>query len=123
MAERLSNPAPSFTFDSIERAIEDVRAGRFVVHGSHDRDRVRRGRFAIEIDAGQAFGTAHHASTRGCLLALDELAKRGRPDLVLDLRDTPAPSNQHGHETKSDTHLCVHSSGTGASCRRVHQPR
>ena len=42
-------------------------------------------RFTIEIDASNAFGTAHHASTRGCLLALDELAKRGRPDLVLDL--------------------------------------
>jgi ribosomal protein L11 methyltransferase len=62
-----------------------VRAGRFLVHGSHDRDSVPRNRFTIEIDADQAFGTAHHASTRGCLLALDALAKRGRPDLVLDL--------------------------------------
>ncbi len=62
-----------------------VRAGRFVIHGSHDRETIPRGRFAIEIDASNAFGTAHHASTRGCLLALDELAKRGRPDLVLDL--------------------------------------
>ncbi|HUU67217.1 MAG TPA: 50S ribosomal protein L11 methyltransferase [Methyloceanibacter sp.] len=62
-----------------------VRAGRFVIHGSHDRDTIPRGRFAIEIDASNAFGTAHHASTRGCLLALHELAKRGRPDLVLDL--------------------------------------
>lgn len=62
-----------------------VRAGRFVIHGSHDRDSVPASRFAIEIDASNAFGTAHHASTRGCLLALDELAKRGRPDLVLDL--------------------------------------
>lgn len=62
-----------------------VRAGRFLIHGSHDRDRVTRNRFTIEIDADQAFGTAHHASTRGCLLALDELAKRGRPDLALDL--------------------------------------
>jgi len=62
-----------------------VRAGRFVIHGSHDRDKVRRNRFTIEIDADQAFGTAHHASTRGCLMALDALVKRGRPDLVLDL--------------------------------------
>lgn len=62
-----------------------VRAGRFLVHGSHDRDRIARNRFTIEIDADQAFGTAHHATTRGCLLALDELAKRGRPDLVLDI--------------------------------------
>ncbi len=62
-----------------------VRAGRFLVHGSHDRGTVPRNRFTIEIDADQAFGTAHHASTCGCLLALDALAKRGRPDLVLDL--------------------------------------
>ena len=62
-----------------------VYAGRFVVHGSHDRGTVGRGRFTIEIDADQAFGTAHHASTRGCLLMLDALAKHGRPDLVLDL--------------------------------------
>ena len=39
-----------------------VAAGRFLVHGSHDRSRVARGRYSIEIDAGQAFGTAHHAS-------------------------------------------------------------
>jgi ribosomal protein L11 methyltransferase len=62
-----------------------VRAGRFLIHGSHDRDTVTRNRFTIEIDADQAFGTAHHASTHGCLLMLDALAKRGRPDLVLDL--------------------------------------
>jgi len=62
-----------------------VRAGRFLIHGSHDRDNITRNRFTIEIDADQAFGTAHHASTRGCLLMLDALAKRGRPDLVLDL--------------------------------------
>ena len=62
-----------------------VRAGRFLVHGSHDRNNVTRNRYTIEIDADQAFGTAHHATTRACLLALDELAKWGRPDLVLDI--------------------------------------
>ena len=62
-----------------------VRAGRFLIHGGHDRENVARSRFTIEIDADQAFGTANHASTRGCLLMLDALAKRGRPDLVLDL--------------------------------------
>ncbi len=40
---------------------------------------------SIEIDAGQAFGTAHHASTRGCLLALDEQLKRRRPRIVIDI--------------------------------------
>ena len=42
-------------------------------------------RLAIEIDAGQAFGTAHHASTRGCLLALDDVLKRTRPRVILDI--------------------------------------
>ena len=62
-----------------------VRAGRFLVHGSHDRGRVPRRRLTIEIDAGQAFGTAHHESTRGCLIALDDLLKRLRPRSVLDI--------------------------------------
>jgi ribosomal protein L11 methyltransferase len=62
-----------------------VGAGRFLIHGSHDRGKVSRRLLAIEIDAGQAFGSAHHASTRGCLLALDDLLKRGRPREVVDI--------------------------------------
>lgn len=62
-----------------------VSAGRFLVHGSHDRQRAPSHRFVVEIDAGRAFGTAHHASTRGCLLALDALLKRRRPHSIVDL--------------------------------------
>ncbi|HSA66753.1 MAG TPA: 50S ribosomal protein L11 methyltransferase, partial [Methyloceanibacter sp.] len=62
-----------------------VRAGRFLVHGRHDRGKVPAGRFTLEIDASLAFGTAHHATTRGCLIALDRLLKRGRPAQVLDI--------------------------------------
>jgi ribosomal protein L11 methyltransferase len=62
-----------------------VRAGRFLVHGSHDRGHARHHVLAIEIDAAQAFGTAHHASTRGCLIALDGELKRRSPRSVLDL--------------------------------------
>jgi ribosomal protein L11 methyltransferase len=62
-----------------------VRAGRFLLHGAHDRGKIARGRCTFEIDAGLAFGTAHHASTRGCLLALDALFKRRRPSAVLDI--------------------------------------
>ena len=47
--------------------------------------RAPRQRYAIEIDAGQAFGTGHHASTRGCLLALDDLLKRRRPAFIVDI--------------------------------------
>ena len=53
-------------------------AGRFVVHGSHDRGRIPYGPRAIVVDAGEAFGTAHHGTTLGCLLAIDKLARTGR---------------------------------------------
>ena len=52
-----------------------VAAGRFVVHGAHDRARVRLNRIGIEIEAALAFGTGHHGTTRGCLLALDAICK------------------------------------------------
>lgn len=55
-----------------------VRAGRFVVHGAHDRARVRLNRIGIEIEAALAFGTGHHGTTRGCLLAFEALRKQGR---------------------------------------------
>jgi ribosomal protein L11 methyltransferase len=65
--------------------LKPVRAGRFLVHGAHDRGRVRFNDLAIEIEAALAFGTGHHGTTRGCLLALDDLAKRRRFRRVLDL--------------------------------------
>lgn len=68
-----------------QSALPPVEAGRFVIHGSHDRDRIGFRLNAIEIDAGEAFGTAHHATTRGCLEALDRLARRRRFRSVLDL--------------------------------------
>jgi ribosomal protein L11 methyltransferase len=65
--------------------LRPVEAGRFVVHGSHDRHRVAPSRVAIEIEAARAFGTGHHGTTRGCLLALDRILKAHRPRRVLDL--------------------------------------
>ena len=62
-----------------------VRAGRFIVHGAHDRAQVKSNELGIEIEAALAFGTGHHGTTRGCLLALDDLAKRRRFRNVLDL--------------------------------------
>jgi ribosomal protein L11 methyltransferase len=56
--------------------LKPVRAGRFLVHGAHDRDCVHANDVGIEIEAALAFGTGHHGTTRGCLLALDDLAKR-----------------------------------------------
>ncbi|MEQ1710744.1 MAG: 50S ribosomal protein L11 methyltransferase, partial [Hyphomicrobium sp.] len=68
-----------------QAALPPVAAGRFTIHGSHDRDRVPRGPNAILIDAGEAFGTAHHATTYGCLTAIDRLTRRRAFSQVLDL--------------------------------------
>jgi len=62
-----------------------VRAGRFIVHGQHDRARVPPNKLGIEIEAALAFGTGHHGTTRGCLLLLDEVLKACLPRRVLDL--------------------------------------
>jgi ribosomal protein L11 methyltransferase len=58
--------------------LKPVRAGRFLVYGRHDRLRVKANDVAIEIEAGLAFGTGHHGTTRGCLLHFDRLLKRRR---------------------------------------------
>ena len=65
--------------------LKPVRAGRFLVHGRHDRSRVKANEVAIEIEAGLAFGTGHHGTTRGCLLHFGRLLKRRRPKRVLDV--------------------------------------
>ena len=62
-----------------------VRAGRFIVHGAHDRARIPVNCIGIEIEAALAFGTGHHGTTRGCLLAIDDLVKRKKPWRILDL--------------------------------------
>ena len=68
-----------------QEALPPVQAGRFIVHGSHDRGRVPHGPNAITIDAGEAFGTAHHATTLGCLMAIDRLTRSRAFRRVLDL--------------------------------------
>jgi ribosomal protein L11 methyltransferase len=61
------------------------RIGRFWVHGTHVREEPAAGTVAIQLDAGLAFGSGEHESTQGCLLALDDLARRQRFSRVLDL--------------------------------------
>ena len=62
-----------------------VRAGRFLIHGAHNRRMAAANDLAIEIEAALAFGTGHHGSTRGCLLMLESVARRRRPAAILDL--------------------------------------
>ena len=86
--------AASIVFDSIEakdwvkeslKGLVPVRAGRFIVHGQHDRDQVRPNQLGIEIEAALAFGTGHHGTTRGCLIYLDYVLRAKAPKRMLDL--------------------------------------
>jgi ribosomal protein L11 methyltransferase len=70
----------------VRRELAPVDAGRFFVFGSHDADRVPAGRVALQIEATVAFGTGHHGTTLGCLLAFDRLLTAGeRPGRVADI--------------------------------------
>ncbi|GIQ78065.1 50S ribosomal protein L11 methyltransferase [Bradyrhizobium sp. RD5-C2] len=74
--------------DWVKASLEDlipVAAGRFIVHGQHDRHRIPPNKLGIEIEAALAFGTGHHGTTRGCLLLLDHVLKAYQPRRVLDL--------------------------------------
>lgn len=67
------------------RAFPPLRAGRYFVYGSHYEGAVPPGMIGLELDAGIAFGSGEHATTRGCLLAIDRQARRGRaPRRMLD---------------------------------------
>lgn len=61
----------------VRRDLQPVEAGRFFVYGSHDADKVPQGKVALLIEASMAFGTGHHGTTKGCLLALDRLDRAG----------------------------------------------
>ena len=86
--------AAALQFDMIEQrdwvaasleGLPMVHAGRFTVHGAHHRSALTANKIGIEIEAALAFGTGHHGTTRGCLLAIDRLAKRRRFCRVLDV--------------------------------------
>ena len=70
----------------VRRELTPVVAGRFYVHGSHDADAVPEGVEALCIEAAMAFGTGHHDTTKGCLLAIDRLARDGfTPRRIVDI--------------------------------------
>ena len=82
---RITPLEPENWVRKVQQALKPVSAGRFVIYGSHDADRMTHHPLGICIDAGEAFGTAHHGTTRGCLELLDQLCKKRRFHHVLDL--------------------------------------
>lgn len=67
------------------RDIAPIDAGRFFVHASHHAGPPPDGKIAVQVDASMAFGSGEHASTHGCLIAIDRLLDAGAPGSVLDM--------------------------------------
>ncbi|MER8445981.1 50S ribosomal protein L11 methyltransferase [Mesorhizobium sp. M1066] len=84
LVEREALPDIDWVAHSLEE-LKPVRAGRFFVHGAHDRRKRHSGELAIEIEAGLAFGTGHHGTTAGCLEMLERVVRREHPRNALDL--------------------------------------
>ena len=61
----------------VKRELAPIEAGRFFLYGSHDADKVPDDCVPLLIEAAMAFGTGHHGTTKGCLIALDKLANDG----------------------------------------------
>lgn len=68
----------------IQKQFPPLSIGRFYIHGSH-LPALPKPRISLEINAGRAFGTGEHATTSGCLLAMEALAKHTTPKHILDL--------------------------------------
>ena len=94
LAERASLGSVSIDIDQVPDAdwVKEVQAdmpprivGRFWLHGSHVNTPAPEGSTPIRLDAGLAFGSGEHATTQGCLQAIDHLARRRRFRQVLDM--------------------------------------
>ena len=70
-----------------QSGLSPVQAGRFLIYGSHDKKLIPKNiKWPIEINAGLAFGTGHHGTTKGCLIEFDKILEEGFiPTRVLDL--------------------------------------
>ncbi len=87
-------PVPDITIEAVinenwvaasQKLLQPIDAGRFYLYGAHDKETAPRNKISILMEAGQAFGTGSHETTKGCLLALSDLPLNKNPDLILDL--------------------------------------
>jgi len=67
------------------KGLPEFRAGPFFFYGSHFKGKVPKNLIGLEIDAGMAFGTGRHETTKGCLLAVAKLAKKRKFRRPLDV--------------------------------------
>jgi ribosomal protein L11 methyltransferase len=90
----LAGPPPELRWERLapvdwlrlnQASFPPLALGRFFIYGSHYRNKVPTGRIGLLIDAATAFGTGEHATTRGCLAALDAMARHDPPTRVLDM--------------------------------------
>lgn len=95
--------------------LQPVEAGRFVVHGAHDRHRVGVNRIAIQIEAALAFGTGHHGSTRGCLPGARS-HHEDRPEVQ------GARRARHRHRDRRACHRRRQGPVSASCCRRHRRP-
>ena len=82
--ERVATPAEGWLARTQAAFPEQLVGRRFAVRGTHVTGRDTPGRIILTLDAGLAFGSGEHGSTRGCLRALERVARR-RPRRILDL--------------------------------------
>ncbi len=94
LAATCATPVPDYSISRLEsrdwllavkQDFPPLHIARFFIHGSHVTESARPGELALQIDAGLAFGSGEHATTSGCMLALEMLAKRRRFTNILDV--------------------------------------
>ncbi len=94
VAERSGVSAPTVTITAVEnkdwlaeyaRNYPPLQIGRYFIYGSHFEGKLPAGKIALKVEAATAFGTGEHASTNGCLQALDRLSRRYNFKRPLDM--------------------------------------
>jgi len=70
---------------AVARDFPPMMIGRFFVHGAHAKEQIPVHALPLQVEAGMAFGSGEHATTRGCLLMLSALHRRRRISRVLDM--------------------------------------
>lgn len=68
-----------------QKALPPITAGRIRVRGSHVTEPAPPGAIDLLIEANVAFGTGRHETTRGCLLALQDIARQRSVGSILDM--------------------------------------